>query len=522
MTDIKIAAIWARVSTQGQAETSLDSQVNEVKDWLEKQQYVVPDEFILRVTWSSLNLIDCPEAQHLLDLVQKEKIKAIGVFHSDRLGGNPNHKLFVLTECKRHNVQVLAKNSPLLEGKEGELVEYISTWGKEAAVIRTQLGAKVGLRDRALQRGLPPTMARPFGYEWKNNKAVLTQDADTARLILNLGQQGYTLKAIGKDLQKRGLPSPKGHLTWAPSSIRAILTNPIYAGRVATLKYERIESKSRRKNTYGKTSARLKPENEWHWLNDLVDKPLITWQQYQSIQERLKANIARASRNAHHDYLLRGLIDCQLCHRHYYGVQRTRQKPGYVCSASWSQPYGKRCQAKALSCSEVEEDVKTRIRKFIENPEHYLAESGKLAKIKADTAIDITKTIVDLERQYQETISYERKMARQLTRVAFEQEKILIMARRDYLSDEIARCKNKRANVEQTQVASERIEVMIRNMKEKLDSATNSDWRRILEAFGVRVLAFGDGTWDIEVTIATPSITNTTVKSSNLWAPPPT
>ena len=49
-------------------------------------------------------------------------------------------------------------------------------------------------------------------------------------------------------------------------------------------------------------------------------------------------------------------------------------------------------------------------------------------------------------------------------------------------------------------------------LKEKLDNATNEDWRFIFECLGVKVLAFGDGNWDVEVAVPVKSdlITNNT------------
>lgn len=56
----KIAAIWARVSTEGQAETSLPSQIARVTEKLEAAGYTVPPDRVLSVSWSSLDLFRCP------------------------------------------------------------------------------------------------------------------------------------------------------------------------------------------------------------------------------------------------------------------------------------------------------------------------------------------------------------------------------------------------------------------------------------------------------------------------------
>ncbi len=253
-------AIWARVSTQGQAELSLDSQVNEVKSWLEEQGWTVPDDKILKVTWTSLEILSCPDAQILLEWVRRGEIKAIGLYHGDRLSGKPAHKAFLLEQCQKHKVEVLSKNSPLLEGREGELIDFVLTWGKETSVLRTQMGAKQGLRDRALLKGLPSTTRKCYGYTWQGDKhgGKLVPDKNYANAceIWQMALCGKTFSAICKEFYKRGIPSPTGRATWSVSSIRVILDNPTYAGRIAALKYERQEPKKRRNQTYGKSDSK--------------------------------------------------------------------------------------------------------------------------------------------------------------------------------------------------------------------------------------------------------------------------
>lgn len=502
----RTAAIWARVSSPGQRDLSLDSQIAEVKPWLESQGYIVPDNRIIRAVWTSLDVLSCPDAQVLLDWIRKGEIAALGIYHGDRLSGKPSHKALLLEQCHKYGVTVLSKNSPLVEGREGELVDYVITWGKETSVLRSQLGAKHGLRDRALLKHLPPTMKEPYGYSWKDAtkpKLIPDEDYDSANLILRLLLQGRSLKAVGRELRQRGIPSPRGKLTWSPSSIRAVAINPTYAGWVAALKYERVEPRERRKKGSGKTSHRTKPQDEWHWLEGFVESPIITWDEHVAIVERLKLNKLYAGRNAKRNYLLRGLIECQLCHRHYYGVQGTRQRPAYVCSASWAQTYGKRCQAKPLGCSDIEPEVKEKIRSFLESPDVYLAEADQRAELTQHTVGNIEQSIRDLERQYQQTIEAERKALKSLTDEAFSQEQALIKARRTWLRDEIERQKAKLAQLHQGAINRETVEAMRRRLHTNLDQASDEDWRRILEALGTRILAFGDGAWDIEINIPT-------------------
>lgn len=508
----KIAAIWARVSTKAQNELSLDGQVERAQCKLVEEGYVVPLDFIFKVDWTSLDLDPCPEFRRLKDLIRSRKIGAIGMLDRDRLEAEGLQRLVFLSDCKEKEVvPIVCQGPPFLDGDEGQLLELALAIGKKKAVERAQSGARQGLLDRVIKKQLPPTMRAAYGGKWQNGRFIADSNYGNAILIWTLFLDRWDIKRIGKELYRRGVPSPKGKPNWSPSSIREILKNPVYAGHVAALKYERVEPRQRWKNTYGKTSVRLKPMEEWRWLDGLVDCPIVTWDQFLAVQERLKLNKLNARRNAKRDYLLRGLIQCQLCHnRHYYGIQRTRQVPAYVCSAAWSQTYGKRCQSKPLICSEIESGVKTKVRSFLENPDVYLDEVERRAGLTQYTIDYIEQSIRDLDKQYGVTIEDERRAMRLLTQEAFKQEQALLKARRSWLREEMGRQEMKLNNLRQFTAKKEMVEQMRVCLRSNLEQASNEDWRRILEALGTKVLAFGDGTWDVEVNIPTMPIENKT------------
>jgi len=380
-------------------------------------------------------------------------------------------------------------------------VELALALAKEKQVERASRGAKQGLSDRAKLKGLPPTKRKAYGYMWCNDKYVPDENYDNARLIWELALSGMKLKAICKRLFLQGIATANGKVFWQPSSVRAILTNPIYTGRVGALKYERVDPKKRRKDTFGKTSFRTKPIEEWHFLDGLVEKPVVSWDQFLAAQERLKLNQQYASRNAHHDFLLRGLVQCQECYargenRHYYGLGRNK---AYVCSAMWAQTFGRRCRSKAIPCQKIEDDVKAQIRSFLWNPDVWYKEASN--RLGVDTIASIEQQIRDNERQCEKTITDERQAFRKLTPEAFSQEQALLKARRTWLDEEKKRLQITLSNLKRYDLKKEMIEHMSERLKASLDEATNEEWRFILEALGTKILAFGDGNWDIEINI---------------------
>ena len=85
MSNSKVGATWCRVSTHDQRELSLDSQEIEARKALESQGYEAPPQYVLKVDWSSLDLMSCPEFQQLRRWIAEGTVQAVGTLDRDRL-----------------------------------------------------------------------------------------------------------------------------------------------------------------------------------------------------------------------------------------------------------------------------------------------------------------------------------------------------------------------------------------------------------------------------------------------------
>jgi DNA invertase Pin-like site-specific DNA recombinase len=121
------AAIWARVSTAGQAELSLDSQVERCRQKLEAEGYGAKPEHILKVTWSSAELANCPDYMRLWDWVSRKEIAAVTTLDSDRLSCKSVERLVFRAHCKENDCRLLLcqgiDTATFTDEAEGELLE---------------------------------------------------------------------------------------------------------------------------------------------------------------------------------------------------------------------------------------------------------------------------------------------------------------------------------------------------------------------------------------------------------------
>jgi hypothetical protein len=436
----RVAAIWARISEKRQSELSLDSQVGEVKPWLEEMGYVVPEDRIIAVDWGSLFLMDCPDMEMLLGWIRRREIGAVGMLDRDRLHSEPAHKLLFIEECEKHGVKVLAKyGPPLLEGDEGKLMEHVLTLGKKKQVLRAQIGARIGLRDRPKRCKLPAAPKKIYGYRWDGGKFVPDEDYALVCEIYSLAMEMAqpTVRGIAAEMTRRGRLTFRGKSVWHPASVNYILRNPVYGGRVPAMRWEAVEPRQRRSRSYGKSSSHQRRREEWLWLDGLVLKHPVTWVQWLWIQERFNSNRQFAKRRGR-GYLLRGLIECQLCHRRYTG-QTKDGRPYYRCAGRYHLPWGaERCCGSQLG-TRVEEDVWRKVTAYLLKPEVYAGQVAARAQAKDYTRGSIERTLRELDKRLKANLQAKQEAFRQRIRGkvdddVYDRELALLRAERVWLT----------------------------------------------------------------------------------------
>lgn len=305
------AAIWARVSTHDQRETSLPSQVDRCRAKAEEAGYTAIHVFA--VDWSSLDLYACPEFQRLEKLIRGKQIGALAVLDRDRLEAKGLQRLVFLSECFESDVELIfCQGPPLFNGPEGGLMEHVFAIGKERSVLRSKQGSKDGLHDRALKYRKPTSRHKLYGYRWDGERHLVPDgDWQHLRLIFDLALNGLGYTPIMRELASRAVWSPSGQPVWTKAALSAIFHNPTYAGFYFALKKEAVAPKTRRGTTSGNTSQRKLPPEEWTYIPEIeVVNPPINWDEHLQILDQLVKHQKLSKRNAKLDYLLRGLILC--------------------------------------------------------------------------------------------------------------------------------------------------------------------------------------------------------------------
>ncbi len=514
MSNTKTAATWCRVSTHAQGELSLDSQELAVRKALEAQGYECPPQYVLKVDWTSMDLMSCPQFQQLRRWTAEGAVQAVGTLDRDRLQAQGLQRLLFLSECKEQGVQVVtAQGVPMLDGGEGQLVELALALGKERSVLRAQQGARDGMRDRAKLRGLPPTPNRFFGFQWDKgtSRYVPNERYADACEVWRLALAATPIEAIARELTRRGILTPSGAQGWWPYSVRHVLKNSAYAGVIEALKTEAVEPKQRRANTYGKTGRRMRPESERVRLEGLVERPVVTEPEFDWMQQRLEQNQQFALKNTKlRSYLLRGLVRCAACGHAYVGV--TVRSSGkaysyYQCGARRKpRPNGDRCLSKSLPVDGAEKAVSRMVKEFLSGPEGFGAEVRRRQGVTEESQDSLRRELSGLDQQERAERDAEARAFRIAARGAvsqsvYEQEVGLMRTKQRWIAEQRERLTGQLADLELHSFQPEGVESLRRRLDARLAGATAGDRRFVLEAVGARIIVQSNGTWELELQV---------------------
>lgn len=224
-------------------------------------------------------------------------------------------------------------------------------------------------RISSLKEGKVVNSVAPYGYtkiKAPDGKgftlAQVPEEAKTIRLIFDLYLSGTGSLLISDRLNSMGV-KPRVSKLWSPSSIRDILKNPVYAGKV------RWEWKKEIKQYENGQLKKIRCKQKEYKIYDGLHEPIVTWEEYEDVQEQLDQNNHSGISTIKLQNPLSGIVYCKKC-----GSKMTR-----LCSGS-RHPYS------LLACSNRKCDTVSSPLYLVEN-EIIKGLQKWLAEIKNDDAL---------------------------------------------------------------------------------------------------------------------------------------
>lgn len=295
-----------------------------------------------------------PDYQRLKADIEARKVDVVVVDEISRLWRNQREQYEFVDMARYLGVHVIGVNDGIDSRREGyemllavrgamnaDFIRYVAKKVHNSLAGRAQKGLNAGgkvygyrsvYQDGVDRRGQPTRI--PAGREI---------DQDQARWVIWMFEQyaaGYSPRAIAADLNRRGVPSPRGG-TWAASAIyghptkgTGVLNQDLYRGAYIWNRSQWVAippEVRRRRGLTGKKERRERPQGEWIRA-DLPALRIVPQDLWDRVKARQQAGqggrgaAIRASGQAGQGgkYLFSGLLRCGCCGARYVVVDYYR------------------------------------------------------------------------------------------------------------------------------------------------------------------------------------------------------
>jgi site-specific DNA recombinase len=353
-------ATYVRVSTVfEEQDSSLINQEEGLNDCIRKNGWVLFDTYSERQSSFKKRI----EFQRLVKDAMTKKFHVILVKSLSRFGRSIGELNTIVPQLVEKGLRFIALSESIDTEKsdwQSKLAMYSMVYQMSSQTTSDWI--RMAERARA-KRGEFTGSFAPYGYK-KVGKQLIPTDDDTpkvVRLIFDLYLQGNMgLQAIANLLTDEGIPSPaqtQGRKNaspfWHMTSVRIILTNPVYFGDlVAQRQHVSALGSSRRKRT---------PKEEHVVLKD-NHPAIISRELFQAVQNLLNRRSFR--KVSGRPNLFSYLLFCADCGHGMYCVKRCYGNTHYICG-TYQKRGAHRCSRHSVREKYLEQLILSDLKKFI-------------------------------------------------------------------------------------------------------------------------------------------------------------
>lgn len=317
-----------------------------------------------------LEWTDRPALSRLLEMAEQDLLAGVVIYDPDRLARDLGVQLAVTEILMKHHVAMEFITQEFNASPEGmlfyQLRGAISQFERAKIRERTQRGKK-----RVLRAGKPINKITTYGLTYDATQAewvIMEDQARVVRQIFGWRSQGEGPQQIANRLNADGVKPPRSARWWV-TTVRRILANPAYIGRV---RLHRWNTEGRNKNRFlpadRRVRPRLRPVEDWI---EVRIPPIVDQALWEAVQAAMgEDSRRRAGRQGTSFYLASRLIRCGLCGRPMHGAtaHRNRRQTApdlyYRCNGRYGEPkLG--CEMPHLRAAELDDALWTAVRPWL-------------------------------------------------------------------------------------------------------------------------------------------------------------
>lgn len=329
------AGLYIRLSREDEQKgesNSVSSQREILREYVKQHPDIIEYDCYIDDGWTGTNF-DRPGFQRMMEDIRMRKINCVIVKDLSRFGRNANQGGTLITEdFVRLGVRFIACNNyydSLTASASSAAATNCITLGI-TNVINESVSATTSVNVRATlnvnrQQGKFIGSFSPYGYlKDPNDYHKLIVDPETApivQLIFEKFIQGRSIIGIAKDLNEMGVPNPStykkrkglnfqhpnknGDGLWPDSSVRRILQNEVYTGKMIQGRHRVI--------SYKDQTIRACPKEDWYVV-DNIHEAIISQEMFDLAQAQFCHSIRRSTEK-HEADLFAGIVRCADCGR---------------------------------------------------------------------------------------------------------------------------------------------------------------------------------------------------------------
>jgi site-specific DNA recombinase len=389
----KIAAIYTRVSGDTQKrEATIESQVEACLRYAQDNNYVIPNGWLIQDEGFKGGNFRRPGLEKLRDIVHENSPDCVIALCPDRLVRKMESQFVLEEEFRRVGTSLVYVEVPAAKNAEDQMNIHFRAIFAEYEREKILERCRRGRNYKARQGSLSVLPSAPFGYDYvaksKSEKSEYKINENNSKVVKDIYDmytiQNFPLLKICRELDKKGIRTPKGGVSWDHATIRDILSNSTYIGLAYFGKTERCETSIPQKIIRTKTGKIFKNKTSYrkkcakeNWI-EIPVPAFIEEAQFCRAQELLVSNKAYAARNTKHPSILQGLLICKKCSLPLY--KKGRGKLVYYCCRSKIERKLPNCGSKNVRQDTLDALIWEEVIGLLKNPELITSELNKRAQ----------------------------------------------------------------------------------------------------------------------------------------------
>ncbi len=343
--------IYARYSSRGQNEQSIEGQLEKCYDFAERHNFNVIGEYIDRALTGKTD--NRPQFQQMVEDSAKKQFQGVIIYATDRFARNREDSAIYKKQLRLNNVRVFSATEYVSDAPYAVLLESVLEGQAEYYSLELSTKVKRGMKINAskcyynggsvplgLKLETVEVVNGPMNKKIAKKKFVIDEEkAPIVQEIFEKYANGATMADIIRYLNEKNLKTSQGN-EFNKNSIRKILLNRKYIGIYS---YE------------GKETENGIP-------------PIISNEVFAMVGEKLQENKKAPSRGkAIVPFILTEKLFCGNCKskmRGYSGTSKTGKLHSYYgCKGTWEQ----KCNRKGVSKEYIENFVVTQALNILTN-----------------------------------------------------------------------------------------------------------------------------------------------------------